>query len=65
LAAAQPNIAVVSVGKHNTFHLPSSATLSRYAARGVHMWRTDRDGAVTVAVDKQGHLSVTCVRGCP
>jgi competence protein ComEC len=65
LAAAQPNIAVVSVGKHNTFHLPSSATLSRYAARGVHMQRTDRDGAVTVAVDKQGHLSVTCVRGCP
>lgn len=65
LAAVQPNIAVVSVGKHNTFHLPSSATLSRYTARGVHMWRTDRDGAVTVAVDAQGHLSVTCARGCP
>jgi competence protein ComEC len=64
LAAVQPNIAVVSVGKHNTFHLPSPATLSRYAARGVHVQRTDRDGAVTVAVDGQGRLSVTCVRGC-
>jgi len=35
LAAVQPNIAVVSVGKTQHFHLPSSATLSRYAARGV------------------------------
>jgi competence protein ComEC len=65
LAAVQPSTAVVSVGKHNTFHLPSSATLARYAAMGVRMRRTDQDGAVTVAVDAQGRLSVTCVRGCP
>jgi competence protein ComEC len=64
LSAVLPSIAVVSVGKHNTFHLPSSATLSRYAARGVRMQRTDRDGAVTVAVTAQGGLSVSCVRGC-
>jgi beta-lactamase superfamily II metal-dependent hydrolase len=56
---------VVSVGKHNTFHLPSSATLARYTGRGVRMRRTDLDGAVTVAVGAQGRLSVTCVRGCP
>jgi competence protein ComEC len=65
LAAVQPSTAVVSVGKHNTFHLPSSATLARYAAQGVRMRRTDVDGAVTVSVDAQGRLSVTCVRGCP
>jgi competence protein ComEC len=65
LAAVQPSTAVVSVGKHNTFHLPSSATLARYAALGVRMRRTDLDGAVTVSVDAQGRLSVTCVRGCP
>ena len=64
LAAVQPSRAVVSVGKHNTFHLPSSATLARYTARGVRMQRTDLDGAVTVSVDAQGHLSVNCVRGC-
>jgi competence protein ComEC len=64
LAAAQPSMAVVSVGKHNTFHLPNAATLSRYAARGVRMQRTDRDGAVTVTVDAQGRLWVACVRGC-
>jgi competence protein ComEC len=64
LAAVQPSMAVVSVGKHNTFHLPSSATLARYAARGARVRRTDLEGAVTVAVDAQGHLSVTCVRGC-
>ena len=65
LAAVQPSMAVVSVGKHNTFHLPSSATLARYAARGARVRRTDLEGAVTVAVDAQGRLSVTCVRGCP
>jgi competence protein ComEC len=64
LAAVQPSMAVVSVGRHNTFHLPSSATMARYAARGVHVRRTDLEGAVTVAVDVQGHLSVTCMRGC-
>jgi competence protein ComEC len=64
LAAAQPALAVVSVGKHNTFHLPSPVTLARYAARGVTMRRTDLEGAITVAVDAQGQVSVTCVRGC-
>ncbi|HJX55025.1 MAG TPA: ComEC/Rec2 family competence protein, partial [Polyangia bacterium] len=64
LAAVKPSTAVVSVGKHNTFHLPSPAAMARYAARGVRVQRTDLDGAVTVAVDAQGHLSVTCVRGC-
>jgi beta-lactamase superfamily II metal-dependent hydrolase len=39
--------------------------LARYAALGVRMRRTDLDGAVTVTVDAQGRLSVTCVRGCP
>jgi beta-lactamase superfamily II metal-dependent hydrolase len=61
----QPSTAVVSVGKHNTFHLPSSATLARYAALGVRVRRTDVDGAVTVSVDAQGCVSVTCVRYCP
>jgi len=65
LAAVRPSTAVVSVGKHNTFHLPSPATLDRYAARGVRMRRTDLEGAVTVVANAQGQLSVSCVRGCP
>jgi competence protein ComEC len=64
LAAARPALAVVSVGRHNTFHLPNATTLARYNARGVPMHRTDLEGAVTVTVDSQGQLSVTCVRGC-
>jgi competence protein ComEC len=64
LAAVQPALAVFSVGKHNTFHLPNPLTLARYAAHGVRMRRTDLEGAVTVAVDRQGELSVSCVRGC-
>ena len=64
LASVKPSLAVVSAGRHNTFHLPSPVALARYVARGVRIRRTDLDGAVTVAVDAQGHLSVTCARGC-
>ena len=64
LAAVQPSTAVVSVGRHNTFHLPSLAAMSRYATRGVRMQRTDLNGAVTIAIDAQGQMSVTCMRGC-
>jgi len=64
LASVRPSLAVVSVGKHNTFHLPSSATLARYESRGVPVHRTDREGAVTVTVDSQGRLKLQCQRGC-
>jgi competence protein ComEC len=64
LAAVRPRLAVVSVGKFNTFGLPKPATLARYADRGVPMRRTDQEGAISVAVDARGRLSLTCVRGC-
>jgi competence protein ComEC len=64
LAAAQPNLAVVTVGKHNTFRLPSAATLDRYVRRGVRVRRTDQEGAISVAINRQGQVTVTCVRGC-
>jgi len=56
LNAVQPTFAVISVGYRNSFGLPKPAVLQRLQAFGVHVYRTDLDGAVTFYLD--GH-SVT------
>jgi competence protein ComEC len=47
LEAVHPKYAVISVGAHNAFNLPSPEVLDRYRRDGIALWRTDRDGAVT------------------
>lgn len=51
LDALRPRIAVVPVGRNNTFGHPHREVLARYAARGIPLYRTDRDGSVTVSSD--------------
>ncbi|MDH4172251.1 MAG: MBL fold metallo-hydrolase, partial [Betaproteobacteria bacterium] len=54
LEAASPRLAVASAGYRNRFGHPAAAVLERYAAAGVVLWRTDRDGAVTVRLGPGG-----------
>jgi competence protein ComEC len=56
LNAARPKFAVISVGYRTSFGFPRQDVLTRLAASGVHVYRTDIDGAVTFYLD--GH-SVT------
>lgn len=56
LATAKPSFAVISVGFHTAYGLPKPDVLTRLAAAGIHVYRTDLDGAVTFYLD--GH-SVT------
>jgi competence protein ComEC len=49
--ALAPAVAVVSVGRANNFGHPSPLVLARYADAGAAIFRTDRDGAVTVDTD--------------
>jgi competence protein ComEC len=46
LDAVAPVVAVIGVGRRNLYRHPSQAALDRYEARGVHVYRTDRDGTI-------------------
>jgi competence protein ComEC len=62
LAAVSPSLAVASCGFQNRFGHPHAITLSRYAAAGVPLLRTDERGAVTVTVRQNGRLDVETIR---
>jgi competence protein ComEC len=47
LRRVKPRWAVVQAGDRNPFGHPHLETLNRYAAQGVEVFRTDRDGAIT------------------
>ena len=49
--AVNPRIAIISVGSFNKFGHPSQQILARLNAR-CRVYRTDRDGAVTIRVDE-------------
>ena len=51
LDALGPTAAVVSTGRGNQFGHPAAAVLQRYQDRGTLIFRTDTDGAVTMATD--------------
>jgi competence protein ComEC len=46
LEAVHPDIALISVGAHNTFHHPSRQVMDRLRLHNVAVARTDADGAV-------------------
>jgi competence protein ComEC len=54
LDAVRPAHAVFTVGYRNRFGHPKEAVLARYAAAGASVWRTDRDGAVTMRLEEGG-----------
>jgi competence protein ComEC len=58
LAAIRPRVAVISVGTNRYGH-PAPGALRRLEASGAAVWRTDRDGTVTVRVVD----SILLVRG--
>jgi competence protein ComEC len=58
LESVDPTYAVISVGRHNPYGHPAPAVLESYAAEGVEIFRTDRDGAVWVT----GRLSDQMLR---
>jgi len=52
LAAVDPQVAVISCGRHNKFKHPHQSTLEKL--RGVRTYRTDRHGAVMINSNGKG-----------
>ena len=53
LEAVRPHIAIISSGRGNTFGHPAPEVAQRLEAIGAHIYRTDRDGQITLESD--GH----------
>jgi len=51
LERVQPTYAILSVGERNIGHLPNPEVMRRYRRIGSKIYRTDRDGAITVMTD--------------
>jgi competence protein ComEC len=51
LQSVKPLYGVISVGFHTSYGLPKEDVLARLQASGVHVYRTDLDGAVTFYLD--------------
>ncbi|MHB8525704.1 MAG: DNA internalization-related competence protein ComEC/Rec2 [Candidatus Acidiferrales bacterium] len=51
LDAVAPRVAVISVGAGNSYGLPNAETVERYEKKGIRLFRTDREGAVTASTD--------------
>jgi competence protein ComEC len=51
LSATAPRVAVVSVGDRSRFGHPHPEVVERYRQAGVWLFRTDRDGAITLSTD--------------
>jgi len=51
LAQLSPVVALVSAGAGNPFGHPAVAVLERLREVGADVWRTDRDGEITVRTD--------------
>jgi competence protein ComEC len=49
--ALSPRVAVISVGRSNSYGHPAPAVIDRYRQVGAEIFRTDRDGAVMVDSD--------------
>jgi len=59
--AVKAEIAVVSASARNSYGHPAAETLERWERAGARVYRTDRDGDVTVTTDGEG-VTVTTAR---
>jgi competence protein ComEC len=56
LAAAKPQEAVISVGRHNTFGHPRAEVIERLAEAHTRLFRTDEFGLSTFLLTADGHV---------
>jgi competence protein ComEC len=62
LAAVRPALAVISAGDNNIYGHPTPQALGRLDQVGARVFRTDRDGTITIVTDG-GRIDVSSERG--
>jgi competence protein ComEC len=60
-AKAKPYIAVISLGKNNSYGHPNREVLDYLEANEILLLRTDQNGAITMESDGQ-HLAIQCFK---
>ena len=63
--AVAPGVALVSVGHRNRFRHPHPAVAARYAARGIVLRRTDREGALRAVLPAESGARPTVQAHAP
>jgi competence protein ComEC len=63
LESVGPKFAIISAGEENPYGHPSGELLERLEGRGVRIFRTDREGEVSVVTDGE-RIWVSCFSGC-
>jgi competence protein ComEC len=63
LETAKPECAILSVGERNVGRLPHAEVMERYKRLGTKMFRTDRQGAITVKTDGEKMEIKTFLKG--
>ncbi len=66
LRALRPSLAIASLAAGNRYRFPHPDVVERYRALTIPLYRTDRDGAVTVRFGHDGTVQTSCARpgGC-
>src|SRR5439155_5750273 len=55
----RPQVAVISVGAHNQYGHPAAQVVALWIGAGARVYRTDRDGTVTIDARPDGKFTVT------
>ena len=56
LNTVKPQIALIGVGKNNTFGHPNEDVLKRIEKKGCKIYRTDLNGEITIRINKKGKM---------
>jgi len=54
----KPKIALIGVGKNNKFGHPNEEVIENLEKNGVKIYRTDRDGEISIEIDKKGKIKL-------
>jgi competence protein ComEC len=63
LDAWKPHVALISCGRENRFGHPAPDVMRRLESSGAHIYRTDRDGQITLTTDGHGYVVRTFAGG--